>query len=375
MMTPLPPQPVLTAAPRRRVLRRVRTPLLVSGIFALAAAAACGAGGFDSQSKVDSVRIFGVKADKPYAKSGEIVTLEVLATDGRADKPRPMKIFWIPVVCVNPRQDLYYLCFLPSRTADGQPIDGGTRLEPPFPPDGGVASADAGALGGGLSSIPTGIDLSPFLPQGPTFTFRMPDSVVLDRPGSPRYGLTIIFNIACAGQVRLAERTGSGPQQIPIQCTDEEGTPLGPKDFVIGINRVYSYDDRTNTNPVIEKLTLDGGVVDPDKGITIDHCVAERRGDCPPVKFGVTVSPSSWELNPSIEGAADQHEQIWVTYYSNLGDLRDEARLLYDPTRGLVTESDVEYRAPYTAADGTLWAVVHDNRAGAAFVVVPLHVR
>ena len=64
-----------------------------------------------------------------------------------------------------------------------------------------------------------------------------------------------------------------------------------------------------------------------------------------------------------------------MTYYSDLGDFKDEARLLFDSTKGRVTESDVEYRAPYEPGDGTIWAVVHDNRAGAAFVVLPLHVK
>ncbi len=332
---------------------------------------ACGVGGFDSQSKVNTVRMFGVRPDKPYAKPGETVTLEVLATDARRVKPRPMEIYWIPIVCVNPREDLYYACFIPSRTVDG----GGTRLEPPFPPDGGVDDAGAPAAGGGLSSIPVGIDLGPFLPKGRTFTFQMPDDVIIQRPGRPEYGLAIVFNIACAGQVRLAERVGNAPQQVPIQCTDENGVQLPADDYVLGINRVYAYADRTNTNPVVERVTLDGVDVDLEKGITIDRCVADRRANCKPVKIDVKVSDASWEPNPAPGQAAGQHEQIWVTYYSDIGDLKDEARLLFDSKSGRISESDVEFRAPYDPTEGTLWAVVHDNRAGAAFVVLPIHVK
>ncbi|MDF2698063.1 MAG: hypothetical protein K0S65_6446 [Labilithrix sp.] len=227
---------------------------LLATLFGLA----CGGSGFDSQSRVNSVRMFGVRPDKPYAKPGETVTLEVLSTDGRREKARPLKIFWIPIVCINPREDLYYLCFAPS-SFDGGAGDGGVRLVPPFPPDGGAPSVGAG----GLSSIPVGIDLSPFLPQGDTFSFQMPDDVIVPRRGTVPYGLAIVFNIACAGQVRLAERTSNNPQQIPIQCTDEEGVPLSPNDYVIGINRVYSYADRTNANPIVERVTLDGVDVDP----------------------------------------------------------------------------------------------------------------
>jgi hypothetical protein len=202
----------------------------------------------------------------------------------------------------------------------------------------------------------------------------MPTNAIQPREGSSPYGLAIIFNIACAGQVRIGQRTGGNPQQVPIFCTDEQGTPLPPEDFVIGINRVYSYEAVTNTNPVIDKVTLDGVDVDPKQGITVDHCVAQRRSDCKAFKIDVKVPQSSWEFNPS--GAAGaQHEQIWVAYYSDLGDLKDDARLLYDTRAGRVSDSDVEYRAPYLPSEGTLWAVVHDSRAGAAFVTLPIHVK
>ncbi|MBX3229359.1 MAG: hypothetical protein KIT84_17935 [Labilithrix sp.] len=339
-------------------------------------AIACGSGGWDAQSKVNSVRMFGVRADKPYASAGETVTLETLVADGRRDKVRELKTVWIPVVCVNPREDLYYACFIPSQTADGTPIDGGARLEPPFPVDGGVPSAapDGGAAGL-LASIPRDVDLSAFLPQGNTFTFQMPEDVLKERPGTVPYGLVIIFNIACAGQVRIADRQGNAPQQVPIRCTDENGGELGPNDYVIGINRVYSYADRTNANPVVEKITLDGKDVDLDAGITIDRCVASRRADCFEHKIDVKVTPESWEEYPEPLLATTQREQVWATYYTDLGDFNDAARLLFDTKAGRISDSDIKYRAPNDPGDGTIWIVTHDNRAGAAFTLVPLHVK
>lgn len=355
--------------------------LLLSSILGLAAAGgaallACGASDFDPPSLVQSVRMFGVRADKPYANAGDVVTLEVLATDGRRPKPGalPLKIYWIPFVCVNPREDLYYLCFVPGDDGGIQ----GDGIVPAMPGGGGV---DAGALppglggggGGALANLPTGIDLGPFLPQGNTFSFRMPDGVVKERVGSVPYGLALVFNIACAGQVRIRERGGPNPQQVPVRCTDAEGNDLGPDDYVIGISRIYSYPDRTNANPVVESVTVDGVPVDPKVGLVMDRCTAARRADCPAKKIDVKVPESSWELNPS-EGA-NPREQIWVTYYADLGQLEDNARLLYDPNAGRVSESDVELRAPGQPGDGTLWAVVHDNRVGAAFVVLPVHIR
>jgi hypothetical protein len=361
---------------RLRLSRRLLFALVLGGLAALLGGLACGAGDFDSQSKVNSVRIFGVRADKPYAKPGETVTLDVLAADARRDKARPLKIFWIPFVCLNPREDLYYLCFLSA-----QGVDGGAGLLPPFPLDAGVLEAGAAALADGgasanpLDRIPRGIDLGPFLPQGVTFRFQMPPNAIQPRQGSAPYGLAIVFNIACAGQVRIVERTGNNPQQVPIECTDEIGNPLPPSDYVIGINRVYSYDDRTNTNPVVEGVTLDDAGVDLEKGFTVDHCVAEKRADCKAVKMDVRVSRASQETSPGGPFGPPANEQIWVTYYSDLGDLADEARLLYDTKAGQVTETAVEYRPPYQAGEGTVWAVVHDNRAGAAFLVIPLHVK
>lgn len=358
---------------------KLRTGLLLLFPAAAAIAIACGAGDFDKQSKVTSVRMFGVRADKPFANPGDIVTLETLVTDGRREKPREMKTYWIPVVCINPREDLYYACFIPSQTADGTAIDGGARLEPPFPVDASAlppaaGGADAGS-GGLLSRIPRGVDLGAFLPQGNKFTFQMPPNVVKSRPGSSPYGLAIVFNIVCAGQVRISDRVGSSPQQVPIQCTDTTGAPLPPDDYVIGINRVYSYPDRTNTNPVVEKITLDGKDVDPDAGLVVDRCVASKRAECKELKIDVKVSESSWEVNPEPLQGTNQREQIWAAYYSDLGDFNDDARLLFDTSKGRVTESDVKYRAPYQPGDGTVWIVTHDNRAGAAFTVLPLHVK
>lgn len=346
--------------------------LLLIVLLAACAFVAC-QGSFDPQSKINEVRLFAVRVDKPYAKPGEEVTFEALVTDGRPQKTRPMKVFWIPVVCLNPRDDLYYLCFAAGADAGPSNI---TRLIPAGP----LANVDAGAAGaqGGnpLQRIPRGVDLGPLLPQGNTFSFRVPDDAVQPRPSAETpYGLAIVFNIVCAGQVRFAELDPArGPQQVPIQCTDEEGTLLPPSDYVIGISRVYAYPDRVNTNPVLEKVTLDGADVDLAAGITVPKCVADRRASCREHEIDIRVSDGSWEENPS-ELGVPLREQIWVDYYSDLGDLVSDARLLFDSRAGRAPNSPNKYRAPYEPAEGSIWAVVHDNRGGAAWVVVPLHVR
>lgn len=350
-------------------------------VVAAALAFACGGEGFDPQSRVNSVRMFGLQVDKPYAKPGETVNLEVLLTDARPVKTRPLKLFWIPLICLNPPNDLYYLCFAAAAGAggDGGALPGGPRFFPAGPAADAGVDAGAGGAGGGnpLAQIPRGIDLGPFLPQGNKFSFRMPDDAIIPRQGTDPYGLALLFNIACAGQVRLAEIVpGAGPQQVPIQCTDENGVQLPPSDYVIGISRVYSYTARTNTNPVIEKITFEGKDVDLAQGITVDRCTAVTRMECPETKIDVRVSESSWEENPSevIDGRV-LREQIWVSLYSDKGEIGTDARLLFDTTKGRPSETEVTYRAAAEPGRGTLWAVVHDNRGGQAWVVVPVTVR
>lgn len=234
-------------------------------------------------------------------------------------------------------------------------------------------------MGGGnpFASIPTGVDLAPFLPQGPTFSFRMPEDAVQPREGSDPYGLALVFNILCAGRVEFASRDSEGgAQQVPVLCSDENGVKLPPSEYVIGISRVYAWTDRVNTNPVIEKLIFEDKDVVPAQGITIERCTAAKERECKENKIGIRVSDSSWELNPSeVTRGGELREQIWVRYYSDLGKFDEDARLLFDTRLGRVSDTEGTFRAPKDIVDGTLWAVVHDNRGGAAWIVVPLHIR
>jgi hypothetical protein len=356
---------------------RISAVLLGVGAVSVLKLVACGGEGFAPASKVDSVRLFAVRADKPYAAPGQNVTLEALMTDARKAKPRPANVYWIPVVCLNPTDDLYYGCFVPPSDAG---TAGGARLIPVGAAAGaGTATAAASGGGGPFGNLPTGVDLGPFLPKGPTFSFQMPDTAIQPRRGSDPYGLAFVFNVVCAGRLEFASRDlEGGPQQVPILCTDENGTKLPPSDYVIGISRVYSYADakHVNANPVIEKATLEGAEINLKEGVTLERCTASLERDCKENKIDVRVSDASWELNPAeVTRNGALHEQIWVDYYSDIGALDSEARLLFDTQKGRISDSDVKFRAPKDVADGTIWAVVHDNRGGVAWVVVPLHVR
>ena len=345
--------------------RLVRRALFALVLGALAVSAASCASDFDPIGKLKTVRILATRVDKPYAKPGDTVTFETLAYDARPDKTRPMKLSWIPLPCINPTNDLYYLCFQQLAAASGG-ADGGMP-----------APGSPGAL------LRPGVDLTPFLPSGPTYSFTLPTDIIDKHPPVPGsadlYGLAIVFNIACAGHVEITpiDPGDIRKQQVPIGCFDENHTRLGADDFVIGIQRVYAYSDRTNANPILDHLVFEGQPVDLTQGIAIDHCTAAKSRDCAQLKLDTVVPDGSWETNPGDTDVAGtvRNEQIWVDYYSTIGDFSGDARLLFDPAQGRVSESEVKYQSPFDPGDGVIFAVVHDNRGGAAWAQFPVHVR
>lgn len=347
------------------------TGLKASGtLFALATLAmlACGGAGFDSKSKVDSVRLFAARADKPYAKPGETVNLEVLAYDGRANPKRPMRHYFLPFTCLNPVSDSYVGCFVPGVLA---PPDGGA------PP--GSADAGAGAAGGGfLSGVQDGTDLTPILVQGTRYSYKVPASAVITRKETPDepYGLTIVFTVACAGRVVFKRPDLATRQQVPLACVDEDGVNVPPQDYVLGIHRVYVYEQKTNENPVLQGLTVDGKPVDPNVGIEVDRCLLTKRTSCPELKLDVVVPEASWQLQEGVKTAegTEAREQLWVDYYATQGDV-ESARLVFDVGSGRVPESAAKLTAGSVAGEGSLFAVLHDNRGGVSWTRVPFRVK
>ncbi len=321
------------------------------------AALSCGGGDFDPQNVVSGVRVLSSRADRPYAKPGDTVQVDLLVADGRADKRVPLQVAWIPFVCTNPEADLYYACF-------AQLLSGGS-------------TGGAGAGGFDLSKVPFGIDISKQLPQGTSYSVTIPKDIVKARPGQPDpYGLVMLFNIACAGKIVLAEPDPSaGAAAVPIQCVDDAGKQVPPSDYVFGYTRVYAYNERTNANPILDGLTFDGKPVDFTAGITVDRCTAIKPEDCPSHKLGVTVPASSQEVNA---GQVDEYgntlnEIVWTALYADAGRFDEDVRLLYDARAGKAPNSDATYRPG--ARSGSIWVVVKDNRGGSTWKQVPVTVR
>ena len=214
----------------------------VVGSFAMG----CGAQ-FDPPSSVKTLRVFGAKVDKPYAKPGETVTFELLYYDaspkrfGPDGKPRPIEITWFGG-CNNPLGDLYYGCF----PVFAQNIATATN------PDGSPDLAKLVANGT--------VQISQLAPNGrpELFQQKLPADMIASRPpptGSTiPYGLNYAFFFACAGETFFDQNSKNG---LPVSCRDRATqAPLGDDDQVFGYTSVYAYDTLTNGNPVIDGRTF-----------------------------------------------------------------------------------------------------------------------
>jgi hypothetical protein len=344
----------------------------------------CAPSGFQDAALVTSVRLLASSADEPYAKPGDTVNLQVLAVDGRTNPPVPMTVYWLPFVCENPPNDAYFGCF-------AQIAGGGSVVA-----DGGAASSGDGGLGfggGDAGAAKAGVDLTSFLPTGPTYRFTMPADAVSSHPlvpGTPvPYGLAIVFNIACAGHIEIVplDPNNANPQQVPIGCFDADHNALGPDDWVFGFTRVYAYDDVANANPTVSSIDSadagipdDGGVEGAAPSYTSGTLTTHCAGNCAKIPIGPVVPSSSWEVQGQLGPGNQPHEEIWADFYASFGSFDDDARLIYDSTQGLLggpNVTDNKFTPPSTASDagtsGHIWIVVHDNRGGASWVTVPVH--
>ncbi len=347
--------------------------LLVLGIVGATASMSCGPSDFDPETLINTVRIMAAGADKPYAEPGDTVNLQVLAYDGRPQKPRPMKQYWLPLTCVNPVGDAYYGCFstiaaLTNGAAGAG--DAGTVVAP----DGGALDATSlAALGPCL--ISANKDLSPCLPTGPNFQITLPKDIVAThrvvQGASAPYGLAIVFNIACAGHVQIAgDFDPKQPQSIPLGCFDDAGNRLGAEDYVFGYTRAYAYEADsgvTNQNPVINDVKIGGQIIDPHVGFTVQHGAGK-------VDVDVDVPPSSQEETPDKDQDGKAlGENVFAVYFITLGKIDDEVRILYEPTHRPIGDHKTQYEPPADPGEGFMWIVVHDNRGGVTWVQVPIH--
>lgn len=342
-------------------------PLLVA--LSSLATVACGPQ-FDPGNELRSLRVLGVKKDRPYAQPGEEVNLQLLWHDAKG--PRNVQRAFIGG-CVNPPSDLYYGCF-------GE-----------F-----AKSAAAGQV--------------PELQFGDTFSVTLPKNIISSRPvpeeGRERYGVYIVFFAVCAGTLTFdtnVDPNSAGSTGLPVRCLDEAGEPLASEDFVVGYSSIYSFEGVDNANPAFA-LDESGGThfqvagasvpadcvgeacqgapavevdCDAEPERCIDACADDGDGSCPEIQVEPAIDEQdNVELDDvsSRLFGTDVTEQMWVNYYVDRGSL-SEVRLLNDATTGWNAEYRGELRAPKAPGPLQIWSVIHDNRGGMEFARVTLQVR
>lgn len=326
-------------------------------------------------SEVTTLRVLGVQADPAFPAPGEHPQLSMLYEDGKAQEgaaPRRVRIAWL-AGCDNPAGDLYYNC--------AQAIAETGAL---------LSDADLSAE----HAPPTAAGLVGF---GSTFTGSIAADAIARRPQpsgiSHSYALSYVFFGVCAGELRREPDAAEG---FPLGCYSEaDGRKMGDADFVIGYFPLYIYDGLRNQNPVILGATVDGtSYGDPcvtagdcpshtscgQRGSCIPElpaCQASQRDDCPSYAFQPIVDATSVEpaFSAQVSDAHAPSELVWVDYFATAGSFETDAKIMNDPDIGLSASYADAWRAPKTPGEVRLWAVVHDNRGGSAWIEQDVLVR
>lgn len=353
---------------------------------ALACAVATGcAAEFDPGSKIENLRVLGVRKSAPYARPGQAVDLQLLWHDAGAPREGQAvpQIAWA-AVCRNPPGDLFEQCF--AQVPDADPDDLANLISLPEP---------------GAST------------PNDRFSFETAPDIISSRPppagGAAPYGLHYVFFAVCAGS--LTPTPGGG---LPFGCYEEiDGEPgltggdeqLDSTRFIVGYTAVFVYEEFTNENPLVTgmefgDMTLwpasaaagapEGAVVlaPPDLCVGSEcaatpaddgaACPAELTfpacdDDCDDIPVRPLVDPSSAELDAAASARGETLlEQMWVNYYAARGEIDEEVRLLNDATQGWNEDFGTSYRLGEEPGVAYVWAVAHDNRGGAEWARVRL---
>lgn len=340
--------------------------LLGIGLFSLLATGC--APEFAKVSEIESLRVLGVKKDKPYAAPGDEVTLSMLWHDGSAERGRDIKTAWLAGACTNPLGDSFVGCF--ASMGEALAGEGGDPLELPDGP----------------------IDLTPFLPEGDQVSFTIPPDIIERKkpslaPDQLPYGLSMVFFFACAGERFVLDP--SVKSLFPIVCEDADGNRLGSDDYVAGYSSIYVYEDVRNENPVVTGFRFRGKELEADcigeaclTEPPVDHDCSDPDAPCVPAceDDGDQACPK-YEIEPVVDRELsveqdevakiaygnDFQEQLWVNYYVDGGSITPDVKLVNDATQGWNDDQSADFRAPKEPGLVQIWALVHDNRGGVEF--------
>ena len=371
-------------ARKRFSLRSLLLPFAAAtALIAPALASGCG-GGFDPISKIDGMRVLAVAVTKPpsggstddggsYAQPGEEVTFKMAYHDGFVDPkdpeapPRKTQIAWLGG-CFDPPGDAYYGCY-PSLAALLGKV--GAAL----------SSGDLGQLAGLPVALGDNLD---------TFTMKLPEDIISQRPApvvGPHYGIAYVFFAVCAGFIGPAPMDSTGAAgSFPLACFADEARTirLGAESFVPGYTQIYSFaDKRTNANPQVTELTLDGKDHGdgPGNALVVKSCPVDddtrtapascSKPDpfttCAPVMVDITALAGVAEDDPEGKGLDGKplKEVVWVDYFADQGNFDADVSLVSDATTGLIADHSTSWIAPSVPGLVSIWAVIHDARGGA----------
>ena len=268
------------------------------------AVAACASDTYDPPSKVDTLRVLAVRADKPFAQPGERVHLDTLVADPKGNG-RVVRFAW--ATCVNP---------------------------------GSGEVTDCAAVA------------SPFAPGAASWDVTVPANVLDGQPANAPIGTVGVLFAACAGAI-VDERTPSAP----VRCVDAQGASVGRDGFMWGEKRVIAVNGVRNQNPGIAAVRLDGAPWDASTQPVLSACGASGVGDCPGDQqhtLEIVPAPGSAEMYDGLT-----EDLVGFFFVSGGGVADDFVRQTGDSFSTVL--------APTGVAAGTVvtvWLVLRDDRGG-----------
>ncbi len=244
---------------------------------------------------------------------------------------------------------------------------------------------------------------------GDTFDYTVPDWVIAQHTPStdkdiPLYGLSQVFLAVCDGKIGLSPEWQDNVDPLTVLSDATRGFPLtcyegdskkerGPDNFMVSYSNLYVYEEIKNENPVIRGFKFGAEEVNPSAVCIGESCLeptvpssCDELPLAPRVKLcklggasdcqEYAITPILDELDNSefddiasrVGGGNEQlREQMWIRYYADRGDIKNDAKRLQDATEGWFAEHDTKWTAPSEGKAGDIvhiWSVVYDNRGG-----------
>jgi hypothetical protein len=289
--------------------------------------------------QVTTLRVLAIRQESTPTP-GETLGLTALWTETRED--RVPQLAWFPP-CWNPRGGSFAACFGDLRATD--------------PSTGALSTASR-------------VDIS------------VPDDVLIEQSDGTRVGTGFVFFVVCNGALRPTASTR--PSDVPFDCVDESGNPLGSDDYVFSFATVTVEEDAANVIPSLVEVQIDGRTipldcagddcVDAQSAIEAIDCedgeprcvdVCSDPKTCEATPIAVTVAPDSLE-----ELASGEPETAWVRAYTTGRELDKEL----DVVSTEETSAGFELKAE-TDETMRFWVTLHDARGGASWASFRLRAR